>query len=92
MGVLERDICPEGDWGEAGETLNETEVRTSEESRIIYSNVRRKDLMPEKAARWGEGSVGKSHGVTEGKAGYQLMEGGEGSCSDLRTRNVHTRN
>ncbi len=37
-------------------------------------NTSRKDLMLEKAARWGEVSGGKSRVVAEEKAGYQLTE------------------
>jgi hypothetical protein len=76
MGVSERNICSEGDRGKAGETLNETVVRIREGTNTIYSNVCRKDLMPVKAARWGEDCEGKFHGVAEEKAGYQLVEGG----------------
>jgi hypothetical protein len=76
MGVFERNICSEGDRGEAGETLNETVVRIREGANIIYSNVCRKHLMPVKAARWGEDREGKFHGVAEEKAGYQLIGGG----------------
>jgi hypothetical protein len=76
MGIPERDICSEGYWGKAGETLNGIEVRTSEGSRTDYSNVRRKYLMPGKAARWGEGGDEKLHGVIEVKAGNQLRGGG----------------
>jgi hypothetical protein len=92
MGISERDLRSEGYWGKAGETVNGIEVRTSEESITDYSNLRSKDLMPGEAARWGEGDDGKLHGVLKVKAGNQLMGGGGGSGSDLRTRNVHTRN
>jgi hypothetical protein len=41
-----------------------------------HGNKSRKNLMREKAARWGEGSRGKSRVVAGEKAGYQLTERG----------------
>jgi hypothetical protein len=41
-----------------------------------HGNISRKDLMREKAARWGEESGGKSRVVAGEKAGYQLTERG----------------
>jgi hypothetical protein len=74
MGILEWDICPEGDRWKAGEALIETKVMFSEGNESTFNNASRKDLMLEKASRWGEGSGGKSRVVAEGKAGYQLIE------------------
>ncbi len=76
VGISERDLRSEDHWGQAGETVNGIEVRTSEESVINYSNLCSKDLMPGEAARWGEGDGGKLHGVLKVKAGNQLMGGG----------------
>jgi hypothetical protein len=73
MGILERDICPEGDWWKAGEALIETKIMTSGKGSTLF-NTSRKDLMREKAARWGGVSGGKSRVVAEEKAGYQLTE------------------
>jgi hypothetical protein len=73
MGVPERDICPEGDWWKAGEALIETKIMTSGKG-STFVNTSRKDLMREKAARWGGVRGGKSRVVAGEKAGYQLTE------------------